>query len=228
MIIIEIKICTKCSVEFPATSEYFHKKKTGKYGLMSICKKCKNKANRLYKKNNSEKLKEQSKKYYINNAEEIRQKHIEYSRWFYKNNSNKIRLYRSANLVHFREYRRKYDKTLKGRELKSARVYKREGLMWLNGGSYTPEQWEECLLYFDNRCAYTGELLKSDNIHVEHIKPISKEGTSYIWNICPSIGYANLSKNDNGMNDWFRKQTYFSEKRLEKIYAWVEYAKFLY
>ena len=34
------KTCTKCGETLPATTEYFHKNKTGKYGLRSRCKKC--------------------------------------------------------------------------------------------------------------------------------------------------------------------------------------------
>lgn len=109
-----------------------------------------------------------------------------------------------------------------------AKKNKRKAIDCLNGGDYTPEQWEECLLYFDSRCAYTGEKLNKHNMNVEHIVPLSKDGTNYIWNICPSIGYANISKSNKVMEEWFRKQKYFSEERLQKIYSWVEYAKFIY
>ena len=35
------KVCTVCGREFPATVEYFHRAKTGKYGVSSECKFCK-------------------------------------------------------------------------------------------------------------------------------------------------------------------------------------------
>ena len=34
--------CTKCGKRLPATTEYFHKNKSGKYGLKTICKECNN------------------------------------------------------------------------------------------------------------------------------------------------------------------------------------------
>ena len=34
--------CTKCGKRLPATTEYFYKSKTGKYGVMKICKECNN------------------------------------------------------------------------------------------------------------------------------------------------------------------------------------------
>jgi len=38
--IMEHKVCTKCNNTLPATREYFHVLKKGKYGLRSVCKKC--------------------------------------------------------------------------------------------------------------------------------------------------------------------------------------------
>ena len=36
-------------------------------------------------------------------------------------------------------------------------------------GTYTPKQWQECLEFFGNKCAYTGKILNSENINIEHI-----------------------------------------------------------
>jgi 5-methylcytosine-specific restriction endonuclease McrA len=38
----QYKICSGCSVSFPATPEYFHRQANGKYGVTSKCKSCKN------------------------------------------------------------------------------------------------------------------------------------------------------------------------------------------
>lgn len=46
------KVCTgPCGKEYPATLEFFHKKKNGLYGLRSICKTCRNKAENEKAKN---------------------------------------------------------------------------------------------------------------------------------------------------------------------------------
>ena len=34
------KTCSKCGVVYPATLQYFNKRKTGKYGLSGQCKSC--------------------------------------------------------------------------------------------------------------------------------------------------------------------------------------------
>lgn len=115
-----------------------------------------------------------------------------------------------------------------GKELDRAKKYRRKALDFLNGGSYTPEELRDCLSYFNNRCAYTGEILNNGNMNLDHITPLSKEGTSYIWNICPSIDYANFSKGNKELEEWYRIHPYFSEVRLNKIYKWIEYAKFMF
>ena len=91
-----------------------------------------------------------------------------------------------------------------------------------NGGSYTQLQWLDTLEYFDYKCAYTGECIKH-GCHVEHIVPVSKGGTSYIWNLVPSTERANLSKRNRDMEEWYREQEYFCEERLNKIYEYQKY-----
>ena len=101
-------------------------------------------------------------------------------------------------------------------------VHKRRALELGNGGSYTKAQWLDTLEYFDYKCAYTGECIKH-SCHVEHIVPISKGGTSYIWNLVPSTASANLSKQNRDMEEWYREQEYFCEERLNKIYEYQKY-----
>lgn len=65
------KVCTKCGNEFSATTEFFYKQKTGKFGLHATCKTCQNKRNKEYCKNNPEKAIASKRKHYINNKEKI-------------------------------------------------------------------------------------------------------------------------------------------------------------
>lgn len=55
-------------------------------------------------------------------------------------------------------------------------------------GSFTKEQWDECILFFNNVCAYSGEDFGEDlseSLSKDHIIPISQNGNNYIWNIIP-------------------------------------------
>lgn len=58
MIKIKYKTCSKCKEKLPSSLKYFHKNKTGKYGLMSKCKQCRNKTDKW----KEEKLSESYKK----------------------------------------------------------------------------------------------------------------------------------------------------------------------
>lgn len=75
---VEIKICSICNKELPATSEYFHKDKNGKYGLYCVCKTCRKAklkgTRKEYYQKNKEKIKNYQFDYYWDNASEIKQK----------------------------------------------------------------------------------------------------------------------------------------------------------
>lgn len=108
----ETKVCTKCGVEYPATKEFFHADKSRKYGLYSMCKKCKrlkliewNKNNpekvgevsRKWRQENPEKAKANAKKWYAANTEKKRAK---ISEWKSKNPEKvkaSIKKWRAAN-----------------------------------------------------------------------------------------------------------------------------------
>lgn len=63
------KTCTKCNKELPATKEYFHANKGCKYGLNSICKRC--------KKENQKPLTEDQKKRQAKNKRDRRARNPE-------------------------------------------------------------------------------------------------------------------------------------------------------
>ena len=48
--------CTRCGEEKPETAEYFHRDKNKRGGLHTICKECKNKADRRWRAKNPEKV----------------------------------------------------------------------------------------------------------------------------------------------------------------------------
>ena len=83
------KTCSKCAIEKDITE--FYKKKTGKYGVSSICKMCKN----IY-----------SKKYYEHNREDISLQHKRYR----EINKEKITLYHKQHYIDNKEDIVKYQK----------------------------------------------------------------------------------------------------------------------
>ena len=102
------KRCTKCGETLPATTEYFHKKKYGKYELDSICKKCSSEHAKQYYKDNKDKISEKNKQYRENNKDKI----LEYKKQYRENNKDKIaeygKYYRENNKDHIRERQKQY------------------------------------------------------------------------------------------------------------------------
>lgn len=139
------------------------------------------------------------KKNYQNNKEIKIEYQKEYQKEYYENNKDKINKKKKIN------------------------KHKRRALKQNNGGSYTINQWNESLKYFNNKCAYSGKTM--EQVSVEHIIPITKGGTSYIWNIIPCELSLNISKNNKDLLEWYKEQEFYSEERLNKIYEYIEYMK---
>ena len=158
-----------------------------------------------YRADNADLCKERSKKYRELHREEILKKHKEY---------------RDTH----REERKRWLNSESGRASERASRHKRRALILKNGGSFTKDEIISALQFFDYMCPYTGEPLE-DSYHLDHIVALSKGGTNYIWNIVPCNSVANLSKGNKDMVEWYRKQPYFSEERLYKIYEWINLQK---
>ena len=169
--------------------------------------------NKEYREKNKDKLKKSKKEYYENNKDKLKERNKEYYKEYRERNKDKLK---ERNKEYMKEYRERNKDKLKERDKRYR--HKKRG----NGGSYTQLQWLDTLEYFDYKCAYTGECIKH-GCHVEHIVPVSKGGTSYIWNLVPSTASANLSKHNRDMEEWYREQEYFCEERLNKIYEYQKY-----
>lgn len=95
-------------------------------------------------------------------------------------------------------------------------------------GYITEEQWEECVAFFGNVCAYSGEEFGEEltnQITEEHIIPLSKNGSNYIWNVIPVKFKYNSSKGNSLLKDWYTQQPFYSEERLNLIRQWRKYAR---
>ena len=95
------KTCTKCSETLPATTEYFHKRKGGKYGLYSVCKKCRAEQRKHHYEDNKDKILERNKQYYEDNKDKIAKQRKQY----YEDNKDKIKQYYEDNKDKIKQYR---------------------------------------------------------------------------------------------------------------------------
>jgi 5-methylcytosine-specific restriction endonuclease McrA len=124
--------------------------------------------------------------------EHLRQRSIAHCRWRYLTD------------LSYRLYHRSKSKRRKAQERGSRTVMLSPNQLW--------RRWVE----FDHCCAYCGA--KGD-LQVEHVIPISKGGEHHLGNIVPACPTCNYSKRSASVEQWYRKQPFFSETRWDRIQA---------
>lgn len=85
----------------------------------------------------------------------------------------------------------------------------------------THQEWKECVMFFGGECAYCGGTpRKGQRLTRDHLEPVSQGGRTTQDNIVPACGSCNSSKGAEDFKDWFMKQPYFSQERLNRIFKW--------
>lgn len=162
-----------------------------------------------YYEQNKDKITEQHKKYYEQNKEQISAHYKEY----YEQNKDKI----SA-------HNKEYYQSPRGQVVAFNSQHRRRTKKQAQGNGITTEQWRECMSFFDWKCAYSGETLTKGTRSLDHIEPLNRGGEHEIWNLVPMVRSLNSSKSDKDMLEWYKGQSFYDPKRLQKIYEWQEYA----
>lgn len=244
-----IKICTKCDRELPATSEYFFKDKQKKDGLRPSCRECNGskfikkeavldgykkctKCNKILpatidffhqEKTSNDGLRPDCKKCRSNSVKN-----------WYKDNKDKKSEYHKRWYNQNKRERAKYYKNWakENREIsnENKRLWsqKRKAIKKHLPATLTEEQWKQIKQDFDHQCAYCGmseeEHLKKFNetLHQEHFIPLSESGEYTHNNIIPACKSCNSSKNNSDFFEWYPQQEFYSKEKEKKI---LEYLK---
>ena len=152
------RVCTACQKELPFSA--FYKRKTGKYGLRSQCKKCERERHREWQSGN-EKRKTYMKSYLAQYYQDNKEKHQEYGRAYYQKNRVKKLAYASQwakdNPEKFRE------------------VERRRRAQKLNAGVGPIPHRDELLRRQGGMCAYCKR--KDGKFHIDHIMPLKLGGS---------------------------------------------------
>ena len=89
----------------------------------------------------------------------------------------------------------------------------------------TKKEWNKCLEYFDNSCAYCGmsmeehKNLYKQSLHKEHVR---NDGSNGIENCVPACKHCNSQKRTYLLEDWYNETNpKFERERLDKIYEWM-------
>lgn len=220
-----IKICSKCGKLLVANEINFNKDKSKKYGVRPECKKCKSKLAKEYREKNLEEIRKRDRER-NRHLNEDRKEYIKKYREEHKNEiSEQRKIYYENNKEKIKNHNKEYFKNNPHIRLNSD--CKRRQRENNQGDGITKEQWLEMMKFFDFRCAYSGEYIggNSEFRTIDHIIPLSLGGEHEIWNLVPMHLSYNSSKRAKDMFEWYEKQSFYSEERLNKIYEWVEYAK---
>lgn len=86
---------------------------------------------------------------------------------------------------------------------------------------FSHQEWKECVIFFGGECAYCGGTTrKGQRLTRDHLEPISKGGRTVQSNIVPACATCNSSKGAEEFKEWFMKQPFFSQERLNRIFKW--------
>lgn len=87
--------------------------------------------------------------------------------------------------------------------------------------TYTHQEWKEALIFFGGECAYCGcTTRRGERLTKDHLLAMSAGGTTSQENIVPACSSCNSSKGAEDFRDWFMKQSFFSQERLNRIFKW--------
>lgn len=87
--------------------------------------------------------------------------------------------------------------------------------------TFTHQEWKECIIYFGGECAYCGcTPRKGKGLTRDHLRPVAAGGATVQSNIVPACETCNSSKGAEDFKDWFMRQPFFSQERMNKIFKW--------
>jgi len=191
---------------------------------------------KLYTQKNKKKMANYQKKYRELNIDKLNEYHED---WRSKDgNKSRDKGYNKKwkngiteeQKEYYKEYGRKYAREHPNKEYRNQ--WAKDNKDKINGATnrrrakkrsltsdFTPEQWEQVKLYFDNKCCYCGEELP---LQQEHFVALSKGGGYTVSNMVCACGTCNLSKGDKNFEDWYPKFKHYNKDRETKILKYIE------
>jgi 5-methylcytosine-specific restriction endonuclease McrA len=86
----------------------------------------------------------------------------------------------------------------------------------------TLDEWRSCLVHFEGCCAYCGKKQsRSIRLTKDHLVPCVEGGRTTKWNVVPACTVCNCSKGGTDLARWYKKQTFYSGARYERIITWT-------
>lgn len=226
-----------CKKELPIAN--FSKHKSSHNGVRSYCKECAKTYKTNWDNKNVEHCKEyrneynkthvyENRVYSQNYRLEHREHCLEYDRQRYQLIKGQKKQYnRVFHAKHYQENKEAIKASVKEYRQNNPewkKVYSmrfklyRKKLAAELPSTFTPKEWESCLIEFDYSCAYCRTKTKMTQ---EHVIPVTKGGGYEASNIIPACQSCNSSKNGSDMETWFARQPFYTHERLSNIYEYI-------
>jgi len=179
----QTKKCSRCG-EVKARSE-FHKRKTSRDGLRCDCKECVKEYKAKYYVENREEKKAATAKYRADNPENVLASRAKYR----AKNRGKIKERCSKWRAENPDYDAKYRKA--NPDKARVKESRRRASLANAQGTHTADQLKARFDYQGNKCVYCDS---TENLHADHMIPLSRGGTNFASNMAPACASCNLSK----------------------------------
>lgn len=201
----KVKICTKCGIEKSILEFSIDSKK--KDGFFNACKECEKKRRAIWTNKNEEKIKAYKKTYGEINKDEISQYnrdhynknhdyHIQRKRKYNKEASEKISEHKRKYYILHRE--RELLRCKKWAKLNPEKATQKSMKRYAIKKSVTIEKvdYSEILKRDGCICHICGKPVDKNDIHFDHVIPLSKGGNHSMNNIKVSHSHCNLVKSN--------------------------------
>jgi 5-methylcytosine-specific restriction endonuclease McrA len=205
----EMKQCSRCKTEYPATSQFFGKSSHGdRNGLHCYCRLCIAEKAKEYRAAHPDQWKSPAqaasrKKYY----DKWYAAHgLEYHREWKRKHADEVNVRRRADPTRpdkAREYRESHVESCKARatawrknnpDMVRARKSRRRSLERNALGTFTAADVQDMYQRQEGRCLYCNKDV-GDDYHVDHYIPLARGGTNLPLNIVIACPSCNKSKN---------------------------------
>ena len=167
--------------------DHFSRNKSSASGYQNRCKVC----FRAYRAANKERKREVDKLWYKNNPDKLKAIRKRYY-WHYPEKARA-----QSNQPQKKVLRRLWAKNNPDRVQASVRLRRARKLA--AEGSFTVSEWVLMQDWFENRCLCCGA---QASLQPDHVVPLAKGGTNWINNIQPLCGPCNYSKSDVHATDY--------------------------
>jgi hypothetical protein len=201
------KLCNTCGEWLPMSLEFYYKNDKSKQdGLFPYCRQC------------------TLEKTYIRQAKNVSEYMKERRKYAFYQYHNNIKVNERAKLKGNK--RRESGYSVTWRKENKDKVKKYGDKYKKKAHQITKEEWESCLNYFNNSCAYCGITLEdhkkkfNQQLHKEHI---SDCGRNDLKNCIPSCKSCNSQKHTSSFNDWYNPENpKYTRERYSKICKWIK------